>query len=50
MRKKIVALTKLRAVGLSQPQEAERAGLWKQAKIREEGGAPESVPRSAEGQ
>ena len=38
MREKVVALTKLRAVGLSQPQKAERAGLRKQAKLREEGG------------
>ena len=38
MREKVVALTKLRAVGLSQPQEAERVGLRKQAKFREEGG------------
>ena len=37
MREKVVALTKLRAVGLSQPQDLERAGLRK-AKLREEGG------------
>ena len=38
MREKVVALTKLRAVGLSQPQDAKRAGLREQAKLREEGG------------
>ena len=37
-REKVVALTKLRVVGLSQPQESEHAGLRKQAKLREEGG------------
>ena len=41
MREKVVALTKLRAVGLSQPQEAERAAPRKHAKLKEEGGQQE---------
>ena len=41
MREKVVELTKLRAVGLSQPQDAKRAGLRKNAKLGEEGGQPE---------
>ena len=53
MREKVVALTKLRAVGLSQPQDSERAGARKQAKLREEGGHqdplhPASRPESKE--
>ena len=49
IREKVVALTKLRPVGLSQPHEAERAGLRKHAKIKEEGGQQEpyhAAPRT----
>lgn len=38
MRIKVVAFTKLRAVGLSLPQVAERAGPRRQNKENEEGG------------